>query len=57
MLDCADKPLACIKNVLLSYLPILQYDATLLGTKNKCQSIGDVLRFKLRYFLFFKSIY
>ena len=48
MLDCADKQPVCMKNVPLGYLPILQYDATLLGTKNKCKSIGDVLWFKLR---------
>ena len=39
MLDCADRPPLCIKYVLLGYLPILQYDATLLGTKNKGKSI------------------
>ena len=53
MLDCADRQPMCIK----MYYIILQYDATHVGTKNKCKSIGDVARFKLRQFLFFKSIY
>ena len=42
------------KNVLLGYLPISQYDATLLGTKNNGKSIEDLLSFNLRLILIFK---
>ena len=56
MLDCVGRPPVCIK-IILGYLIILQYNATLLGTKNKCKSIEDVQSFNLRQYLFFKSTY
>ena len=43
--------------VLLDYLPILQYGATLLGSKDKCKKIEEVSRLNLRHFLIFKKIF
>ena len=45
-----------VLNVQLDYLPILQYDATLFGSKDKCKKMKEVPRLNLRDFLFFKKL-
>ena len=41
--------------VLLGYLSIMQYDATLLGSKGKCKKMEEVPWLNLRLFLLFKT--
>ena len=56
MLDFVGIPSVFKIRVLQSYLPILQYDATLFGTNNNRKSIGELISFNLRSSLSFRMM-
>ena len=56
MLDFVGKLHVCI-NCITGLSPLLQNDAALLGSKDKCKKMEDVPRLNLGHFLFCKTIF